>query len=149
VGSINGAPSYYEPNSNSFMRSPRVYQFSAGLQRELHRNLVVEASYVANRGIWLDASGLASINSISPDLLNRYGFSIPQNGIVTQTNLNDRALLRQTLSSESATQNSILAARGVGMLIPGCAPSSATSTKPLCASVPYAGYPTNGTVSGH
>src|SRR6185295_7544157 len=61
VGAINAPPQYLDRN---FMRSPRLYQFSAGIQREINRNLVVEVSYVGNRGIWLDAGGLTPINTI-------------------------------------------------------------------------------------
>jgi len=142
-GTINGASQYLD---RSFMRAPRIVQFSAGIQREIHRNLVVEASYVGNRGTWLSASGLAPINTISVPLLNQFNMSVPVNGVVTGANLDDRSLLIQNLASESSTQNSLLAAKGVGVVVPGCAPSSATSTAPLCSSLPYPGYPTNGGV---
>ena len=33
-------------------RPARLLQWNIGLQREIGRNLVVEASYVANRGVW-------------------------------------------------------------------------------------------------
>jgi hypothetical protein len=119
-----GAPPFEDPGH---MRSPRIYQFSVGLQREVHRNLVVEASYVGNRGIWLPAAGFgfggpspSTLNSISGSLLDRYHFTVG--------NTTDRALLVQSLSTESAAQKSALAAKGVG---------TATS------SVPFTGYPTN------
>ena len=38
-------------------RPPRVNQWSIGVQRELTQNLVLEASYVGNRGAWLQAGG--------------------------------------------------------------------------------------------
>ena len=41
---------------------PRILQWSIGLQRELARNLVVEASYVGNRGVWWTAPLLAAQN---------------------------------------------------------------------------------------
>jgi hypothetical protein len=43
-------------------RLPRILQWSLGLQREVMRNLVVEASYVGNRGVWWTAPELATIN---------------------------------------------------------------------------------------
>ncbi len=39
-------------------RPARLTQWSIGLQREVTRNLVVEASYVANRGTWWTANSL-------------------------------------------------------------------------------------------
>jgi opacity protein-like surface antigen len=40
-------------------RPPRIWQWSVGLQREISRNLVVEASYVGNRGVWWAAQTLS------------------------------------------------------------------------------------------
>jgi hypothetical protein len=73
------------------------------LQRELNRNLVVEASYVANRGIWWAAPGLAPINSMSQQLLARDGFTVG--------NLADGT----ALSTQLGPQLGALAARGVGL----------------------------------
>ena len=39
-----------DPNQN---RPPRVNQWSVGFQREITRNFIMEASYVANRAAWL------------------------------------------------------------------------------------------------
>ena len=36
-------------------RPPRVFTWSAGIQRELNRNIVIEASFVGNRGMWFQA----------------------------------------------------------------------------------------------
>jgi len=41
-------------------RPARSYQWSIGLQREISRNLVVEASYVANRQNWLTNGNLVN-----------------------------------------------------------------------------------------
>src|SRR5262249_169240 len=46
LGAVVTAPTYLDPNAG---RPAKQYQWSVGLQRELNRNLVVEASYVANR----------------------------------------------------------------------------------------------------
>jgi hypothetical protein len=69
-------------------RPPRILQWSIGLQRELARNLVVEASYVGNRGVWWTAPALATINynALTPEGLKKnWGLDI--------TNPIDRRLL--------------------------------------------------------
>jgi hypothetical protein len=74
-------------------RPPRIMQWSIGLQRELVRNLVVEAAYVANRGVWWTAPLLAtySYNALTPEgLRQNWGLDI--------TNANDRALLSFPIS---------------------------------------------------
>ena len=76
-------------------RPPRQYQWSIGIQREITRDLVVEASYVANRGIWWNAPALLSLNSITPEILQTYGLDI--------NNAADRSLLTSTLTSAAAT----------------------------------------------
>jgi len=114
AGTVALAPAFLDRNS---MRSPRVYQFSVGLQRELHRNLVVEASYVGNRAIWVSAAGLSPVNVASVQLLQKYNFSV--------TDVNDQVLLRQQIQLLTATQKATLAAKGV--------------TVP-----PYTGFPTPG-----
>jgi len=43
----------------------RVVQWSVGLQREVTRNLIVEASYVGNRGVWWPAYTMSPISSDS------------------------------------------------------------------------------------
>jgi hypothetical protein len=43
-------------------RPPRIFQWSIGLQRELGHNIVVEASYVGNRGAWWTAPILSGLN---------------------------------------------------------------------------------------
>jgi hypothetical protein len=93
-------------------------QWSIGVQREINRDFVIEASYVANRGNWWPAGALSSFNDVSPALLAKYGFNV---GDVA-----DRALLTAQLGNLSAAQKSTLAARGV--------------------TIPYAGYPTTQTV---
>jgi hypothetical protein len=56
-------------------RPGRQYQWSIGLQREIHRNLVVEASYVANRGVYWQAPALLNLNAITPDRLKAFGIN--------------------------------------------------------------------------
>src|SRR5262249_12847607 len=42
-------------------RPPRQYQWSMGIQREIMKDLAVEAAYVGNRGIWWNAPGLLNL----------------------------------------------------------------------------------------
>jgi len=57
-------------------RPGRQYQWSVGLQREVTRDLVVEASYVANRQIWLTTGNLVNYNFIGQDTLKFYNLSL-------------------------------------------------------------------------
>ncbi len=74
-------------------RPPRIFQWSIGLQREVARNLVVEAAYVGNRGVWWTAPLLATTNynALRPEgLKSQWGLDI--------TNPTDRTLLSLPLS---------------------------------------------------
>ena len=44
-----------------------------GLQREITRDLVVEATYVGNLGVWWNAPHYANPNAMTPDILARPG----------------------------------------------------------------------------
>ena len=59
-------------------RPPRINQFSVSIQREITRDLVVEASYVANRAVWLTTTGttigtLGMLSQISPAQFAQFG----------------------------------------------------------------------------
>ncbi len=60
---------------NNSARPPRTLQWSIGLQRQLSRDIVIEATYVGNRGVWWAAPALDQIgsNSISDAQLAAYG----------------------------------------------------------------------------
>lgn len=105
VGSVVAAPVFLDPNAG---RPARQYQWSVGLQRELTRNLVVEASYVANRGFWWPAPALAPVNVLKESDLTSRGF----------TDFTSRAesdLLTVPIANLNAAQRSTLAARGIGL----------------------------------
>ena len=72
-------------------RPPRVNQWTIGLQREIARNLVVEAAYVGNRGVWENAPTLAQPNAITPERLASVGLNL--------SNAADRALLTSRIDS--------------------------------------------------
>jgi hypothetical protein len=75
-------------------RLPRTFQWSLGFQRELTRNLVVEAAYVGNRGAWWVSPLLAGLNynALTPEgLKSQYGLDV--------TNRADTTLLNTQINS--------------------------------------------------
>jgi hypothetical protein len=88
-------------------RPPRIMQWSIGVQRELQRDIVVEATYVGNRGVWWSAEGLDQYqcNCLTPQILSHYGLSI--------NNPADLTLLTLPLNSPQAI------AAGFGPPYPG------------------------------
>ena len=115
---VGSGPVNLDPNAG---RPARQLQWSLGIQREITRNTVVEASYVANRGAWWTAGGLvalAPVNSMSEQLLNRYGFTVG--------NAADAVLLNTQIGQLTDAQKTTLASRGVGL--------------------PYSSFPANQTV---
>ncbi len=119
VGGVVAAPSYLDPNED---KPARQLQYSASLQRELNRNLVVEASYVGNRGVWWPAGGLTSLNAMSVGLLNQEGFQVGN----TQ---DSQALV--------ALESSVLTSPTL---------SSYLATKPGFTLTPYSNFPTTQSV---
>jgi hypothetical protein len=75
-------------------RPGRQYQWSFGLQREIMRDLVVEAGYVANRQIWLTNGSLVNYNNISWSKLQAAGLSL--------SNSADLTILNATVSTAAA-----------------------------------------------
>ena len=82
---------FYDQNAG---RPARQYQWSAGLQREILKDLVVEASYVANRGVWWNSASLININAITPQILANYGLNL--------NNAADLKILTSNLNSANA-----------------------------------------------
>jgi hypothetical protein len=136
IAGTTGAPpgvtnGVFVPDANQ-NRPPRINNWSVGFQREITRNFVVEASYVANRVAWLQGptggSGpLGLLSQISPQTYAHYGFyPYPGTGPCTSgggvcasstyNNDGDRNLLTQPLSS--ATVQQALAARGFPNFLP-------------------------------
>ena len=77
-------------------RPPRQYQWSIGFQREIMRDFVVEAAYVANRGVWWQAPGLLNLDANTPQRLAAYGLSL--------NNSADLSLLSGFTDSAAAVQ---------------------------------------------
>lgn len=86
-----GPPSVVDQNGG---RPGRSYQWSLGVQREITRDLVVEASYVANRQIWLTNGNLVDYNFIGTSRLQSYGLSL--------SNPADRAILSSPIGDVGA-----------------------------------------------
>jgi hypothetical protein len=118
VGAVVAGPTFLDRNAG---RPARLLQWNITLQREIARNLVVEAGYVANRGVWWEGgSSLAPNNALSQQTLRNFGFN-------DFTSATEAALLSSTISSLSAAQRATLAARGITFL-------------------PYPNFPNNQTV---
>ena len=69
-------PQFYDPNAG---RPARQYQYSLSVQREITRDLVVQASYVGTRGIWWPTylgAPMTNYNYLSTDILNRNGLHL-------------------------------------------------------------------------
>jgi hypothetical protein len=111
VGSINY---FIDPNAN---RPGRTHTFSVNIQREVVKDLVVEAAYVGNRAAWIiGATGLVNLNATPISILTAHGLSL--------SNPADIALLTSTLSSPTA------ASRGFGVPYAGY-PTSQTVAQSL------------------
>jgi len=108
-------------------RLPRIFQWSIGFQREIARNMVLEAAYVGNRGAWWTAPLLSALNynGISPQQLeSKYGLNV--------ANPADAALLTTPISSPSVT------ARFPNLANPNSVYPGFPSGEPLIAAlVPY------------
>jgi len=120
VGTTAQSPAALDSNAG---RPARQNQYSFGIQREITRNLVLEASYVGNRGVWWGGEGglgggggpLGYLNQVSPDTYAKYG-------LFPYTNATDNGLISQQISLPSVTNK-------VGVL------------------TPYPGFPTSSSVT--
>ena len=87
-GQVDSPPYWLDPNGG---RPPRINQWSVSLQREISQNIVAEASYIGNRGAWLQATSLNDLNGVTPDSLRARGIDF--------SSATDRALLTAQLGS--------------------------------------------------
>ncbi len=69
-----------DPNAG---RPPRQNQWSIGIQREITRNVVVEASYVGSRGVWWQAPSLEDVNAVTPSILAAHNMNLSNPAIPT------------------------------------------------------------------
>ena len=102
------APFFWNPSA----RPPRILQWSVGLQRSIGKDLVVEATYVGNRGVWWAAPYMDqyATNGISDADLAAHGLS--------RNNPADMALLGALISSPQAV------AAGFRPAYPGMPPNT-------------------------
>lgn len=87
-GQINSPPALVDPNAG---RPPRMANWNISLQREFGENLVVEAAYVGNRGVWFRADGLNDYNGLTDARLRTFGLDI--------NNAADRTLLTSRIDA--------------------------------------------------
>lgn len=85
-----------DPNGG---RPARMNQWNLAVQREIIPNLSVEVAYVGNRGVWLEANSLVSMNAIRPATFKAYNIDL--------TNATDRSLLTSRIDSAAAIARGI------------------------------------------
>ena len=88
AGQINSPPAYEDPSGG---RPARINQWNISLQREIGKDLMVEAAYVGNRAVWLQADSLVDFNVVSQQRLASFGLDV--------NSAANRALLILPLSS--------------------------------------------------
>jgi hypothetical protein len=98
LGQLNTPPYMLDRNAG---RPARIDQWSIGLQREVVKDVVVEAAYVGNRGAWEQANSLVDLNAQTPQRLANAGLNI--------SSATDRALLTSPMNSPQVI------ARGFGL----------------------------------
>ena len=94
-GTLAAAPAwaaqFLDPDGG---RPARVNQWNISLQRQLTRDMTLEAAYVGNRGAWEESRSLAALNAISPARLQALGLDL--------TNATTRTLLTSQICSTAA-----------------------------------------------
>ena len=92
---LPGGVGLLDPNAG---RPPRQNQWSIGVQRELTHNIVAEASYVGNRGVWWQAPSLEDINAVTPSILSAHGMNLSNPAIPTLLSTPLRSVPAATLA---------------------------------------------------
>lgn len=88
----NSPPAFVDPDAG---RPSRLLSWNIAVQRELTKDLALEAAYVGNRGAWFRSDGLNQFNGISDARLASFGLSL--------NNPADVTLLNQTITSAAVT----------------------------------------------
>ena len=95
AGTVGSGASVPPAVDQNYGRPARMIQYNIGLQREISRDLVVEASYVGNRGVWWRTASLLDYNALTPQqLLSQYSLD--------WSNPADRAILASPLNLPAA-----------------------------------------------
>ena len=90
IGQLNSPPAFTVPNNG---KPDRFFQTTVGFEREIVRDLSVQASFIDNRGVWLESDGLRGYNQLSANAIAQHGLDV--------TNPADFNLLTQPISSSS------------------------------------------------
>jgi hypothetical protein len=121
-GTLGAAGSFFQAATEPYMpdpqqnRPPRINQYSVGIQREITRSFIMEASYVGNHAVWIQGP-YGFLSQTSAAAYAKYGlYPYPGTGPAGYNNDNDRALLGQPISSTQVVQ--AMAARGITNLLP-------------------------------
>ena len=93
-------------------RPPRIFQWSIGAQREISKNIVVEAAYVGNRGAWWNSNYMVNPNLMTAAMYAAVGLDI--------NNPADQQLITSPINSQLA------ASRGFNKLPYAGFPAGAT-----------------------
>jgi len=88
AGQLNLSDPWVNPDGG---RPPRIDQWNIGLQRQITQQLMIEAAYVGNRGVWLTSGGLVDINALTTQKLSSVGLSL--------NSASDLSLLTSTFAS--------------------------------------------------
>ena len=133
VGAVVAAPPHLDPNAG---RPMRLLQWNVTLQREIGRDIAVEAGYVANVGVWEEAgTTLAPQNALSQTTLADYG--------ITSAGFANNALgiaFNTPISALSTTAKQSLTAVGLTQFLPYANfPSSQTVRQALMPFPQYTG----------
>jgi hypothetical protein len=103
LGGIQAAPALVDRNMG---RPSRVLQWNISLQREIMRDLIVEAAFVGNKGVWEDnGSSQGFYNANVGNLINYDAVSpavLQARGLGDLTDPNVRSLLSATITSPAA-----------------------------------------------
>jgi hypothetical protein len=83
AGQVN-SPAYYLDRNGG--RPPRFNQWNISVQRQVTENIVVEAAYVGNRGIWLESNSGWDLNALSPSRISSFGLNINNSADLTLLN---------------------------------------------------------------
>jgi hypothetical protein len=113
-GTVSSPQFQWDQNAG---RPSRTLQWSVGLQRQIARDLVVEAAFVGNRGAWWNTNWLINPNAQHTETLTQLGLDIHKQA--------DRDLLRARLDS------SLAATRGFAGLPYNSFPTSLTVAQAL------------------
>ena len=91
LGNPSASAITYDPTG---ARPPRVNQWNVTLQRQLSKDMSIEAGYVGNRGVWENLGGLVNPNALTPAILKAHGIDL--------TNATTRTLMTSQICSSAA-----------------------------------------------